>query len=157
MTSRTINEKINALFEVTNSTSGSLAAYLKVNPSTVSHWRTRRNGTPSPEYLPKIAEFFGITIEELYSEYPEEKLSSERISLNACKNLNKSAQYTAITETFSDSFKTTLVEIATDKKLVSDIEELLEQFKHLDPWRRHIVLANVYELNETQKNNASLF
>lgn len=61
----TIGEKIALLRKAKNITQTELAEYLFLTPQTVSRWEVD-NGAPEITPLPKIATFFGISIDELF-------------------------------------------------------------------------------------------
>lgn len=61
----TIGEKIGILRKEKQITQTELAEYLFLAPQTVSRWEVG-NGTPEITLLPKIATFFGISIDELF-------------------------------------------------------------------------------------------
>ena len=60
-----IGEKIAALRKEKQITQTELAEYLYLTPQTVSRWEVG-SGTPEISLLPKIASFFGISIDELF-------------------------------------------------------------------------------------------
>lgn len=60
-----IGEKIALLRKERNITQTELAEYLFLAPQTVSRWEVG-NGTPETTLLPKIAAFFGVSIDELF-------------------------------------------------------------------------------------------
>lgn len=61
----TVGEKIALLRKERNITQTELAEYLFLAPQTVSRWEVG-NGTPEISLLPKIATFFGVSIDELF-------------------------------------------------------------------------------------------
>lgn len=61
----TIGEKIGMLRREKQVTQTELAEYLILAPQTVSRWEVG-NGTPEITLLPKIATFFGVSIDELF-------------------------------------------------------------------------------------------
>lgn len=61
----TIGEKIALLRKEKHITQTELAEYLYLTPQTVSRWEVG-SGTPEISLLPKIASFFGISIDELF-------------------------------------------------------------------------------------------
>lgn len=61
----TIGEKIAMLRKAKNITQTELAEYLFLTPQTVSRWEVD-NGVPEITLLPKIATFFGVSIDELF-------------------------------------------------------------------------------------------
>lgn len=63
--SQTIGEKIAALRKSKNITQTQLAEYLFLVPQTISKWEVG-NGTPDISLLPKIADFFGVSMDELF-------------------------------------------------------------------------------------------
>ncbi|MBP5281513.1 MAG: helix-turn-helix transcriptional regulator [Lachnospiraceae bacterium] len=60
----TISENIKKLRNKKGITQERLAEYLKVTPQAISRWESA-SGFPAIEYLPDIAAFFGITVDEL--------------------------------------------------------------------------------------------
>ena len=61
----TIGEKIALLRKEKNITQTELAEYLSLAPQTVSRWEVG-NGAPEISLLPKIAAFFGVSIDDLF-------------------------------------------------------------------------------------------
>lgn len=61
----TIGEKIGTLRKSKNITQAQLAEYLFLVPQTISKWESG-NGTPDISLLPKIADFFGIGLDDLF-------------------------------------------------------------------------------------------
>ena len=61
----TIGEKIALLRKGRNITQTELAEYLSLAPQTVSRWEVG-NGAPEISLLPKIAAFFGVSIDDLF-------------------------------------------------------------------------------------------
>ena len=61
----TIGEKIALLRKEKNITQTELAEYLVLAPQTVSRWEVG-NGAPEISLLPKIAAFFGVSIDDLF-------------------------------------------------------------------------------------------
>lgn len=61
----TIGEKIAMLRKEKHITQTELAEYLFLVPQTISKWEVG-NGTPEVSLLPKIATFFGVSIDELF-------------------------------------------------------------------------------------------
>lgn len=61
----TIGEKIALLRKERNITQTELAEYLFLTPQTVSRWEVG-SGTPEITLLPRIAAFFGVSIDELF-------------------------------------------------------------------------------------------
>ncbi|MDE6641826.1 MAG: helix-turn-helix domain-containing protein [Acetatifactor sp.] len=66
---QTIGEKIAALRKAKNITQTQLAEYLFLVPQTISKWEVG-NGTPDVAMLPKIADFFGVSMDELFGRSP---------------------------------------------------------------------------------------
>lgn len=62
---QTIGEKIGALRKSKNITQAQLAEYLFLVPQTVSKWEAG-NGSPDISLLPKIADFFNISLDDLF-------------------------------------------------------------------------------------------
>ena len=60
-----IGEKIALLRKKRNVTQTELAEYLYLTPQTVSRWEVG-SGTPEVTLLPRIATFFGVSIDELF-------------------------------------------------------------------------------------------
>ena len=61
----TIGEKIALLRKEKNITQTELAEYLCLAPQTVSRWEVG-NGAPEISLLPKLAAFFGVSIDDLF-------------------------------------------------------------------------------------------
>lgn len=75
----TIGEKIALLRKEKNITQTELAEYLFLTPQTVSRWEVG-SGAPEISLLPKIAAFFGVSIDELFG-----VTSMERVEDLVCK------------------------------------------------------------------------
>lgn len=69
---QTIGETIAALRKAKNITQTQLAEYLFLVPQTISKWEVG-NGTPDVALLPKIADFFGVSMDELFGRSPLER------------------------------------------------------------------------------------
>ncbi len=67
--SLTIGEKIAALRKARNITQTQLAEYLFLVPQTISKWEMG-NSTPDVALLPRIADFFGVSMDELFGRSP---------------------------------------------------------------------------------------
>lgn len=72
MMSLTIGEKIAALRKAKNITQTQLAEYLFLVPQTISKWEVG-NGTPDVTLLPRIADFFGVSMDELFGRSPMDR------------------------------------------------------------------------------------
>ena len=70
--SLTIGEKIAALRKAKNITQTQLAEYLFLVPQTISKWEVG-NGTPDVTLLPRIAAFFGVSMDELFGRSPVDR------------------------------------------------------------------------------------
>ena len=116
-----MSQKIKTLLKVTKCSSKELAEYVGTNPSTVSHWITR-DATPSTDFLPLIAAFFGLTLEDLYKEHPEDCLESARITKREEEAKEENQRFYSYNKRFSDTFKESLNEIANDAKLIQETE-----------------------------------
>lgn len=66
-----IGEKITSLRKAKNITQAQLAEYLHLVPQTVSKWEAG-NGAPDISLLPRIADFFGISLDDLFGRSPLE-------------------------------------------------------------------------------------
>lgn len=60
-----LGKKIAFLRKMQKVTQTQLAEYLAVQPQTISRWETE-GGMPDITFLPKIAIFFGISLDELF-------------------------------------------------------------------------------------------
>ena len=176
MNTITMSQKIKALLQASNHSAKELAQYVNTNPSTVSHWQ--KNTTPSADYWPHIARFFGITVDDLLKEHPEDFLINKKINKENCKKsevteTGEIREESKVTEnkdfceenetnptdtiihnkTFSEKIMKSLDEISEDYKLIQDTEELFSLFQKLDAWRRHAVLAYTYEQQDAQNQS----
>ena len=68
-----IGEKIALLRKEKGVTQTELAEYLYLAPQTVSRWEVG-NGAPEISLLPRIAAFFGVTIDTLFGQTPLEHI-----------------------------------------------------------------------------------
>lgn len=70
-----LGKKIAALRKMKKVTQIQLAEYLSVNPQTVSRWEAE-GGMPDIMLLPKIATFFGVSLDELFGMTDMEQISN---------------------------------------------------------------------------------
>ena len=70
-----LGKKIAALRKMKKVTQTQLAEYLSVNPQTVSRWEVE-GGMPDIMLLPKIATFFGVSLDELFGMTDMEQISN---------------------------------------------------------------------------------
>ena len=82
-----IGDKIRRLRKVKKLTQEQLAEYLNISSQAVSKWETGLS-SPDIDMLPRLAVFFGVTVDEL--------LDFDRMSFSAVGNVSSPEEYRAM-------------------------------------------------------------
>lgn len=133
-----IGEKITALRKARNITQAQLAEYLFLVPQTVSKWEAG-NGTPDISLLPRIADFFGVSLDDLFG----------RSSLEHAKDLVLRYSVLRDDHCFQEAYsclQSQLQAVDTALKLgLRDPEELEREKTELEAYKMHLLLQQSRE------------
>lgn len=127
----TIGEKIAVLRKEKNISQTELAEYLFLAPQTVSRWEVG-NGTPEITLLPKIATFFGVSIDELFG----------MTSIERAEDLV--AKYSVLRDdrSFQEAMECVNLQLQTIdtslKNSMEDATELKKDRDNLEAWKMHL-------------------
>lgn len=127
----TIGEKIAVLRKEKNISQTELAEYLFLAPQTVSRWEVG-NGTPEITLLPKIATFFGVSIDELFG----------MTSIEHAVDLV--AKYSVLRDdrSFQEALECVNLQLQTIdtslKNITEDATELKKDRDNLEAWKMHL-------------------
>ncbi|HBA48739.1 MAG TPA: hypothetical protein DCZ91_13265 [Lachnospiraceae bacterium] len=136
--SQTIGEKIAALRKSKNITQTQLAEYLFLVPQTISKWEVG-NGTPDVSLLPKIADFFGVSMDELFG----------RSALDRAKDLVLRYSVLRDDSSFREAMECLSSQLqAIDSQLqngVGDRDELEHEKQELESNKIHLLLQQGWE------------
>lgn len=128
-----IGEKIAALRKEKQITQTELAEYLYLTPQTVSRWEVG-SGTPEISLLPKIASFFGISIDELFGQ----------TSISRAKDLVLKYSVLRVDHTFKEAMDCLNSQIQTiDASLDNEMKnasELQKDRDQLQAFKVHLLL-----------------
>lgn len=135
---QTIGEKIAALRKERNITQTQLAEYLFLVPQTVSKWESG-NGTPDISLLPKIADFFGVSLDDLFGRSSLEHAKDLVLKYSVLRNDNY------FQEAF-DCLQSQLDTIDSALKLgMRDPAELEQERIELEAYKMHLLLQQSRE------------
>ena len=135
---QTIGEKIAALRKERNITQTQLAEYLFLVPQTVSKWEAG-NGTPDISLLPKIADFFGVSLDDLFGRSSLEHAKDLVLKYSVLRNDNY------FQEAF-DCLQAQLDTIDSALKLgMRDPAELEQEKIELEAYKMHLFLQQSWE------------
>ncbi len=133
-----IGEKIAALRKEKNITQAQLAEYLYLVPQTVSKWEAG-NGTPDISLLPRIADFFDISLDDLFG----------RSSLEHAKDLVLRYSVLRDDHCFQEALSCLQFQMqAVDAALkleMRDPEELAQERIELEAYKMHLLLQQSRE------------
>jgi len=142
---QTIGEKIAALRRERHITQTELAEYLFLVPQTVSKWE-KGNGTPDIALLPKIADFFGVSVDELFSRSALEKTKDLVLKYSVLRDENS----------FKEAFDCIRSQIQTlDSTMengIGDRAELEYEKKTLQGYEIHLLLQQAWESGQRALN-----
>ena len=128
-----LGKKIASLRKVKNITQAQLAEYLSVNPQTVSRWEAE-GGTPDVMLLPKIACFFGISLDELFGTTDMEQINNLVYKYSVLRDEKSFEEVMRSMELALNSLHGELEEVKTDK------EEIRQKIQQLKAWKVHIYI-----------------
>lgn len=135
---QTIGEKIASLRKSKNITQTQLAEYLFLVPQTISKWEAG-NGSPDISLLPKIADFFDISLDDLFG----------RASLDYAKDLVLKYSVLRDDHCFREAFSCLQSQLHTvDSALQLGIkapEELEQEKTELEAYKMHLLLQQSRE------------
>lgn len=151
-----LGKKIASLRKSKNITQAQLAEYLSVNPQTVSRWEVE-GGTPDVMLLPKIASFFGITLDELFGVTDMELINNLVYKYSVLRDEKSFEEVMRSMELALDSFCTECEGAKGEEK-----EEIQQKIQQIKAWRMHIYIQKSRaaletaekELDELQKEVA---
>lgn len=138
MMSRTIGEKIAALRRAKNITQTQLAEYLFLVPQTISKWEVG-NGTPDVALLPKIADFFGVSMDELFGRSPLDRAKDLVLRYSV---LRDDSSFREALDCLRERLET------TDSMLrngAGDRQELEREKIQLESYKMHLLLQQGWE------------
>lgn len=134
----TIGEKIAKLRKEKNITQTELADYLFLVPQTVSKWEVG-NGTPEISLLPKIASFFDVSIDELFSISSLERTRDLVMKYSVLRDDNS---FREAMDCLKSQIQT--VDASLDNGM-GDREELEKQKTELESLQMHLLLQQSRE------------
>lgn len=129
-----IGNRIATLRKRQQITQAQLAEYLSVNPQTISRWEAD-GGMPDITLLPKIAMFFGVSIDDLFGMTDMEQI----------KNLVYKYSVLRDDKSFTDALQSIDLAVSSiEKQLIdnnSDVQlELITQKNQLLSWKVHLYI-----------------
>lgn len=134
----TIGEKIAKLRKEKHITQTELAEYLFLVPQTISKWEVG-NGTPEISLLPKIASFFDVSIDELFSISSLERVRDMVMKYSVLRDDNSFREA-------MDCLKSQIQTVdASLENRVGDREELKKQKIELESLQMHLLLQQSRE------------
>lgn len=134
----TIGEKIAMLRKEKHITQTELAEYLFLVPQTISKWEVG-NGTPEISLLPKIATFFGVSIDELFGISALEHVRDMVMKYSVLRDDNS---FREAMEGLKSQIQTV---DASLKSRMGDMEELERQKEELESLQMHLLLQSSRE------------
>ena len=129
-----LGKKIASLRKKKNVTQAQLAEYLSVNPQTVSRWEAE-GGTPDVMLLPKIAAFFGVSLDELFGITDMEQVNHLVYKYSVLRDEKSFEEVMRSVELALDSLNGELEGAKDEQK--EDIKQKLQQLK---AWKVHIYI-----------------
>lgn len=144
---QTIGEKIAALRKAKNITQTQLAEYLFLVPQTISKWEVG-NGTPDVALLPKIADFFGVSMDELFGRSPLDRAKDLVMRYSV---LRDDASFQEAMECLKQRLQTV---DSLLKNGVGDRSQLEQEKVELESNKMHLLLQQGWESAERALNLA---
>lgn len=129
-----LGKKIASLRKVKNITQAQLAEYLSVNPQTVSRWEAE-GGTPDVMLLPKIASFFGVSLDELFGVTDMEQINNLVYKYSVLRDEKSFEEVMRSIEFALNSLYEECVTAKGDKK-----EEIQQNIQQIKAWKMHIYI-----------------
>lgn len=130
-----LGKKIAALRKMQGTTQAQLADYLMVQPQTVSRWESE-GGTPDVTLLPKIASFFGISMDELFGLTDMEQIDYLVYKYSVLRD----------EKSFDEVMKR--MEIALQQAVEEETEESRQKKEQLLAWKVHIYIQKSRKAQE---------
>lgn len=137
----TIGEKIAKLRKEKHITQTELAEYLFLVPQTISKWEVG-NGTPEVSLLPKIATFFGVSIDELFGISSLERVRDMVLKYSVLRDDNS---FQEAMECLKSQLQT--IDAALENSM-GDLEELEREKVELESLQMHLLLQQSREAAE---------
>ncbi len=128
-----IGKKIASLRKIKKITQAQLAEYLSVNPQTVSRWEAE-GGTPDVMLLPKIATFFGVSLDELFGMTDMEDINNLVYKYSVLRDEKSFEEVMRSMELALNSLHEELEESKIDK------EEIHQKIQQIKAWKVHIYI-----------------
>ena len=128
-------KRIAALRKIHGVTQAQLAEYLMVQPQTVSRWESE-GGTPDVAFLPKIAAFFSVSMDELFGMTDMEQID------------NLVYKYSVLRDEKSLEEVLRRIEIALNTLEGETAPESIEKQEQLLAWKVHIYIQKSRQAQE---------
>lgn len=128
-------KRIAALRKIHGVTQAQLAEYLMVQPQTVSRWESE-GGTPDVAFLPKIAAFFSVSMDELFGMTDMEQID------------NLVYKYSVLRDEKSLEEVLRRIEIALNTLEGETAPESIEKQEQLLAWKVHIYIQKSRKAQE---------
>lgn len=135
---QSIGEKIAALRKEKHVTQTELAEYLFLVPQTISKWEVG-NGTPDIALLPRIADFFGISVDELFGRTALDKVKDLVLKYSVLRDEHSFQEAMGCIRSQKQTIETAL------ENEMGDRAELEGQKKTLEGWEMHMLLQQGWE------------
>lgn len=129
-----LGKKIAALRKMKKVTQTRLAEYLSVNPQTISRWEAE-GGMPDIMLLPKIATFFGVSLDELFGMTDMEQISNLVYKYSV---LRDDKSFEEVMRSLDIALNSMEEELKNAKP--EEIEELNQRRLQLQAWKVHIYI-----------------
>ena len=129
-----LGKKIAALRKMKKVTQTQLAEYLSVNPQTVSRWEAEA-GMPDIMLLPKIATFFGVSLDELFGMTDMEQISNLVYKYSVLRDEKSFEDVMRSVDVALDSVEEELKNTKQENH-----EELNQRRLQLQAWKIHIYI-----------------
>lgn len=133
-----IGEKVTSLRKAKNITQAQLAEYLHLVPQTVSRWEAD-NGTPDISLLPRIADFFGISLDDLFGRSPLEHAKDLVLRYSVLRDDHCFKEALSCLQSRLQAVDTAL------KLEMRDAEELAREKIELEAYKMHLLLQQSWE------------
>lgn len=129
-----LGKKIAALRKMKKVTQTQLAEYLSVNPQTVSRWEAE-GGMPDIMLLPKIATFFGVSLDELFGMTDMEQINNLVYKYSV---LRDEKSFEDVMRSIDVALNSVEEELKKTKQ--ENHEELNQRRLQLQAWKIHIYI-----------------
>ena len=129
-----LGKKIASLRKMRNITQAQLAEYLSVNPQTVSRWEAE-GGTPDVMLLPKIAFFFGVSLDELFGMTDMEQISNFVYKYSV---LRDEKSFEEVMQSMELALNSLYEESETAR--AEEKEEIKQKIQQIKAWKVHIYI-----------------